>query len=198
MDALEAIRTRTSVSALTDPGPTDAQLAAILEAGARAPDHGRLRPWSFLVVRDEARNLLGEVLAEATRLSDPQASAALLDRERQKPLRAPVILVVAVTPQPHRTVPEIEQVLAGAAAAQNVLLAAHALGLGTIWRTGDKAYDGHVKQALGLPPNAAIIGFLYLGTPAPATPRKPAKDAVTAVEWGRVPRAFASPSPTAE
>jgi nitroreductase len=198
MDTLKAICTRTSVSFLAEPGPTDAQLALILQAAARAPDHGRLRPWRFVLVRGEARQRLGDVLAEATRLANPDAPAPLLDRERQKPLRAPVILVVAVTLQQHRTVPEIEQILAGGAAVQNSLLAAHALGLGAMWRTGDKAYDGHVKQALGLPPNSAIIGFIYLGKPASDVRRKPGEHSVTAVEWGESPRDFIVPLAAAE
>lgn len=183
MDALEALCTRTSVSSLAEPGPTDAQFETMFRAASRAPDHGRMRPWRFLVVRGEARARLGEVMAEGLRLADPEASTALLERERRKPLRAPAILVVAVTLQPRPGVPEIEQVIAGGAAAQNILLAAHALGLGAIWRTGERAYDDHVKQALGLPPNGAVIGFVYLGTPAPGAQRKPVESPVDAVEW---------------
>lgn len=198
MDALEALCTRTSVSSLIEPGPTDEQLATILRAASRAPDHARLRPWRFLIVRGDARRRLGEVMADALRLSDPEAPEPLLERERQKPMRAPAILVVSVTPRERPGVPEVEQVLAGGAAAQNILLAAHALGLGAIWRTGGTAYDENVIRALELDPGSRIVGFLYLGTPAGEAKRRPSDETVNALEWaaerGAPSRAFAVPA----
>jgi nitroreductase len=195
MNVFEAINTRISVPALTDPGPTDVQWEILLRAGARAPDHGRLRPWRFLIVRGAARELLGEVMAEALRVSKPDAPSELLDRERRKPLRAPALLVVAVVPVPHSGVPEIEQILAGGAAAQNILLAAHALGLGAIWRTGAPAYNGDVARALGLPTQGRIVAFIYLG--APQAPALNSADATppSAIEWGVSPREFLLPTP---
>jgi len=194
MNVFEAINTRISVQALTDPGPTDVQWEILLRAGARAPDHGRLRPWRFLIVRGAARELLGEVMAEALRVTKPDAPSELLDRERRKPLRAPALLVVAVVPVPHSGVPEIEQILAGGAAAQNILLAAHALGLGAIWRTGAPAYIGDVARALGLPTQGRIVAFIYLG--APQAPALNSADATppSAIEWGVSPREFVLPT----
>ena len=199
MDVFEAINTRTSVSVLRDPGPTDRQWEILLRAGARAPDHGRLRPWRFFIVRGEARALLGCVMAEALRASKPDTPAEALDRERRKPSRAPALLVVAVVPVPHSGVPEIEQILAGGAAAQNILLAAHALGLGAIWRTGAPAYSEDVARALGLPAQGRIVAFIYLGAPhdpgAPHAPavRSAAAEPPGAVDWGATPREFRSP-----
>jgi nitroreductase len=97
---------------------------------------------------------------------------AALVKERAKPLRAPLIVVVAARLREHRGVPEVEQVVAAGAAAQNLLVAAHALGFGGFWRTGAAAYDEGVKRALGLSPHDAIVGFVYLGTAAgaPAAP----------------------------
>ena len=193
MNVFEAMNTRISVPVLTDPGPTDPQWEILIRAGARAPDHGRLRPWRFFIVRGAARELLGDVMAEALRASNPDTPAEILDRERRKPLRAPALLVVAVVPVPHSGVPEIEQVLAGGAAAQNILLAAHALGLGAIWRTGAPAYDGDVARAFGLAAQGRIVAFIYLG--APHAPAIRGSDAAppSAIEWGATPREFALP-----
>ncbi len=193
MDVFEAINTRISASVLRDPGPTDRQWETLLRAGARAPDHGRLRPWRFLIVRGEARELLGDVTAEALRASKPDTPSEALDRERRKPSRAPAILVVAVVPVAHSGVPEIEQILAGGAAAQNILLAAHALGLGAIWRTGAPAYDGHVAQALGLPAQGRIVAFIYLGAPHAPAIRGVEAEPPSAVDWGAAPREFPLP-----
>ena len=86
------------------------------------------------------------------------------EKERTKLGRAPLVLVVAAV---HRgdAVPFVEQFASAAAAAQNALLAATTLGYGSMWRTGDPAYDARVITALGLSPADAIAGFLYIGTP---------------------------------
>jgi nitroreductase len=166
MDAIEALTTRRSPAKLVEPAPSEEQLALMLRAGARAPDHGRLRPWRFIVLRGAARERFGEVMAQTLKSRAPDVPAEVLEREKRKPMRAPLVVVVAASVQPEHKIPVIEQILAAGSAAQNVLLAAYALGFGGMWRTGDSAYDAHVKEALGLAANDAIVGYLYLGTPA--------------------------------
>jgi nitroreductase len=171
VEALDALCTRASPPGLTEPAPDAAALDRMLRAGARAPDHGRLRPWQFILVEGAARNRLGDVLADALVRREPGIPQAAIDKERAKPMRAPLLIVVAARLREHRGVPGVEQVVAAGAAAQNILLAAHALGFGAFWRTGAAAYDDSVKKALGLRPSDAIVGFLYVGTPtAPAAP----------------------------
>ncbi len=89
-----------------------------------------------------------------------------LQQEKAKPLRAPMILIVAARIQTQSRIPAVEQLLSAGAAAQNILLAAHALGFGSAWKTGDAAYDHEIKAALGLGDLDAIVGFIYLGTRA--------------------------------
>ena len=184
MDAIEALMTRTTVGQLVEPAPDGAVLQAILQAGLRAPDHGRLRPWKFMVVRGEARKALGEVLAGSLRHRMGGAADAQVQRERQKPLRAPLIVVVAALVSEGSSIPTIEQVLSAGAAAENILVAAHALGYAAAWKTGDAAYDADVKAAFGLRPQDAIVGFLYLGSPAkPAARPAPVDVAAHVQEW---------------
>jgi nitroreductase len=174
MEALEALTTRASPLTLGEPGPDGGAIEVMLCAAARAPDHGRLRPWRFIVIAGNARQALGDVLAAALHRREPDASPATLDKERAKPLRAPLVVIVVARVREHRNVPAIEQVISAGAAAQNILVAAHALGFGGFWRTGAAAYDSGIKEALGLRPQDAIVGFLYLGTiavPAPSLPR---------------------------
>lgn len=182
MEALEALHTRASVAALDDPAPSEDQLTAMLKAASRAPDHGLMRPWRFLVIRGEARHRLGEVMVEAARLREPGITVEFLDRERNKPLRAPLLVVIAAKPRERRGVPEIEQLLAAGAAAENIMLAAHAFGFGAMWRTGDAAYDERIKAALGLEPGDAIVGFLYIGTPKAPTSDRPRPESL-AFAW---------------
>lgn len=177
MDAIDALTSRFSAPRLAEPAPAEADIETMLAAAARAPDHGRLRPWKFILVRGAARERLGDVLADALRRRDPSTRDSALSRERAKPLRAPLIVVVAAAVKPdHPKIPEIEQVLSAGCAAQNILLAAHALGYGAIWKTGAPSYDDGVKAALGLAPKDHIVGFLYVGTvdeEAPAAVDRP-------------------------
>ncbi len=171
MDAYEALVTRISPKELGEPAPDEATLHKIIAAALRAPDHGRLRPWRFIAIRGKGRKRLGDVLAAALNRRDPDAGAEL-ERERQKPMRAPLVLVAAVHITPSPKIPAVEQVLAAGAAAQNILLACHALGFGAVWKTGPAAYDASVKEALGLEAADEIAGFLFIGTPA-STPKAP-------------------------
>lgn len=172
MDALELLLGRASAAALGEPGPDAGALDIMFQAALRAPDHGRLRPWRFVVVQGARREAFGEVLAASLLRREPDATEELLRRERGKALRAPTIVVVAARVAKGHKIPEAEQVASAAAAAQNVMLAAHAQGYGAIWRTGAPAYDPGVAAALGLAAEDAIVGFLYMGTrtaePVPA------------------------------
>lgn len=186
MDALEAITTRHSVAPpfLTDPAPDEEQLRQILAAGAAAPDHGRLRPWRFVVVRGEARVRLGEVFAQALLKREPEASDQALDQERQRPLRAPLVVAVISRIQREGKIPAVEQILSTGAAAENILLAAHALGFGAKWLTGANAYDERVRHALGATREDILAGFLHLGTIDRSPPAVPHADVEHhALEW---------------
>lgn len=163
MELLEGIESRTSAAKLGEPAPTREHLERIINAGLRAPDHGRLRPWRFVVLEGAARAKLGDVMADMLRAKVPDATQDQLNAERNKPLRAPLIVAVAAKITKGK-IPEIEQVLAVGAATQNMFLAAHALGYGAMWKTGGAAYDPKVKALLGLVPEDHIVGLLYLGT----------------------------------
>jgi nitroreductase len=187
MNALDVVLTRQSVppAFLGEPAPDDAALERILAAGASAPDHGRLRPWRFILIRGPARVRLGEVFAQALLKRQPDAPEAALEQERARPMRAPLLIAVAAKVDPrHPKIPEIEQILSTAAAAQNILIAAHAQGFGAKWLTGANAYDEHVKGALGLAPDDRLTGFIHIGTIEGSPPAVPHADpGAHIVEW---------------
>ena len=164
MDALELLVNRESAMKLSSPGPDQDALDKMFQSALRAPDHGRLRPWRFVVIPEEKREHFGELMADCLRRMDPTASGEMLQRERDKAMRAPIIVVAAATVQRGHKIPEVEQLVSAAAAAENIMLAARAQGFGAMWKTGAPAYDAAVKQALGLDPDNDIVGFLYIGT----------------------------------
>jgi len=170
VDALEAIRARRSVGRLTEPAPSDSELEQLLDAAAAAPDHGELKPWKFVVLRGDEKDDFGVVLEEAyvarCRAIGAQPTEGQLKKERTKLGRAPLVVIACAINQHSEEIPWIEQILAVGSAVQNMLLAATAMGFGSMWRTGPPAYDHRVMRALDLTDDDAIVGFIYLGTPA--------------------------------
>ena len=173
VDLLNAIDSRASALKLIEPGPTPPHLEQIMRAAVRAPDHGRLRPWRFVVLEGAARDKLGASMARLSLVKFPHSTAEQLEGERRKVLRAPTIIVVAAHITPGK-IPEIEQIAAVAAGVENMVLVAQALGYGAMWKTGAAAYDTQAKTELGLTPQDHIVAFLYLGTTALAGTAAPA------------------------
>ncbi len=166
-------RFSTPAKALNDPAPDEAQLAEILQVAMSAPDHGRLYPYRFITIRGDARYRLSEIFVQATRQREPDVDAAYLAKQREKPLRSPLIVVVVASLVESEKIPEIEHMLSAGAAAPKVQLASNALGFGSIWLTGANAYDDYVRGELGIAANEQIIGFIYLGTPQLEIPPRP-------------------------
>lgn len=187
MEAIDLLLTRRSISAkdMTGPGPSEAELKTLLTAGTRVPDHGKIGPWRIQVLREAGQKALGEVLAK--RFAAQHGAAAnekMIQFERERPARAPLLLVVTARLQPEHKVPLMEQKLSGGALCMNLLNAAHALGYVAQWLTEWPAFDAEVKAALGHAPETDIIGFIYVGKPAvpPMERERPGLDTVVS-EW---------------
>lgn len=185
--ALEALLSRQSQWPLAAPAPSDTELNLIFDAALRAPDHGRLRPWRFVVVRDEARDDLGQALVEAAARRDPEAPAETHEQRRRKAFAAPMIIVIAASISTATKVPEIEQLLSVGAASMNLLNAIHMLGYGGFWATGVDAYDPDIHNILDFEPNERVLGFLFVGTPPenPEVAPRPDRGDFVREWWGR-------------
>jgi nitroreductase len=171
MDALTALHTRNSINLLCEPGPNPEQINNIVKAGLRACDHCSLTPWKFLLIEGLARLKFGELMVKAKEAADQRPiTAELAAKMRSKPLRAPTILAIVAAIKEHPKVPEIEQVLSAGAAAQMMMTAAHAQGVGAIWRSGSLMFTEQMRQGLNLAVDDQIVGFIYLGTAKIAKP----------------------------
>ena len=180
---LEILKSRASTGELTEPGPDETALGEILSAAVRAPDHGKLRPWRFYIVRGDARKRLSDLFAEALLHREPEATPAQVEKERAKPMRSPVTVVVVAKVVEGHKIPVIEQVLSTGAAAMNILNAAHALGFAAKWVTGANCYDPCFLAEFGLEPTDLLAGFIHIGTAkSVATPERPDAAAFT-TEW---------------
>jgi nitroreductase len=164
MELFAAVETRTSAARLAEPGPSPEELDRLLQAAGRAPDHGRLKPWRLIVLKDALREAFTAAAAEAKLARLPVVTAEQLAAEREKMNLSPTIVVIGCAVNRAQTkIPEIEQVIAVGAAAQNLFLAAHDMGYGVMWKTGAAAYDPAVKTTLGLRPDDHIVAIMHLG-----------------------------------
>jgi nitroreductase len=162
MDALQALTTRRSVRVYrADPVPRDL-IEQILEAARHAATANNLQPWEFVVVTDRAAR---------------QRLTAATDHGQQIAL-APVCIAVLCKDCKYY----LED---GANASQNLLTAAHALGLGACWVAGDKKpYADEVCELLGVPPGYHLVSLLTVGYAAeqPVLPKRPLADMI---HWER-------------
>ncbi|WP_339845367.1 nitroreductase family protein [uncultured Halopseudomonas sp.] len=165
MDALTALHERVSVTRLEGPAPTSQQREILFHAALRAPDHAWLRPWRFLVIEDDGQRRLGDLFAKAALADSPGLDPLALERVRRKPERAPLVIVAIASHRVHPKVPTLEQDMSCAVAVGNMLIAAHAMGLGAVWRTGSMASHPVVRDGLGLGENERIVAYLYVGQP---------------------------------
>lgn len=165
MDVFEAIHNRHSQGKVKQDVVPRKLTEKLLDAAAQAPNHYKVRPWRFVVLTGDALNNLGDVMAASQRDQHPDFPQEAFDKTRSLPLRAPLMIAVSVDKPSEPKVLEIENICAVAAAIQNLLLAAHAMGLGAKWRTGEWARDAKVKEFLGFEPDQHIVGFIYVGYP---------------------------------
>ncbi len=184
MTPIDNLLTRASISELAEPAPSGEDLDLILQAGLRAPDHGKLRPWRFVLIRGAARAAWAEAIVTALLAREPDAPQAAIDKQRNRVLNAPLIIALGAKLRPGHKIPEIEQMLSVGAATMNMLNALHALGYGGVWLTGANSFDPAVVKALGLDETDKLAGFLFVGTPksAPLATRRPTL-ADHVVEW---------------
>jgi nitroreductase len=170
---IDAIRSRRTVKKMDlERSPTQDQLDEIIGAAMWAPNHHMTEPWRFVVVSGQGRRRLGDALAAAS-LSVPGEKPVpeRVEIERSKPLAAPIIVVLISSPQVGEKIVPQEELVAAGAALQNMLLAAHSLGLGSFVRTGLLAYSDELRRLFGMNERESLVGMVYLGyVSGPATP----------------------------
>jgi nitroreductase len=183
--AIRNLLTRSSLAGafMKAPAPDDAQLALILGAAQRAADHGRLRPWRFIVVRqDDYEPFFDRLAAAATRVQGDPARYEMNRDKYRLTARAPLLVVAAAKIDRTQKIAPIEQAFAAAGATQLVLSAAHALGFAAFLFSGAGVFDPQFKAGLGLTPEDHLLGFICIGTPA--GPGKPGPSPEQAIRDG--------------
>jgi nitroreductase len=165
-ETLSFLERRRSASAmsLAAPGPGPEALAELLTVSARAPDHGKLNPWRFVVLRGEAK---AAFVAGLERIAAGRPDAAKAHAKLGK-IRTPPVTVAVVSRVLEGEIPEWEQVLSAGAVCTLMVVAAQAMGFGANWITDWYAYDPGALSLLGAEPGERVAGYIHLGTPTDA------------------------------
>jgi len=181
MDALELLLNRRSMAKLAAPAPEGKALENIIRAGLRAPDHANLTPWRFVISQGSGLHKLANILASAAEANN--SDEAVIEKMKNAPFRAPMVITVIAKVTPHEKVPAFEQHLSAGCAVQAMQMAAVAQGFQGMWRSGNLMFHPDVKEAFGLEGEDHIVGFLYLGTPEGSTMKAPERDLSKFIEF---------------
>jgi len=176
MDAIKNLLTRNSISKLTEPYPSMDEMKLVYKAALRAPDHAWLRPSEFIEVTGKGLDKLSKIFTDYIKDTNDDLNDLIIQKYKNAPYRAPMIIVLITNIKEHPKVPEIEQIISLGAAAQNILLGIHEIGYSAVWRTGNMAFNPEITKFLGLEENFKIIGYLYVGTPTGKLKKIPKMD----------------------
>ncbi|WP_159951179.1 nitroreductase [Rhizobium sp. 18065] len=181
---VDYLSVRRSVPAfqMCEPGPNREEIEAILTLAVRVPDHGKIAPWRFVVYRGAERARLGEELLAMAITKNPDLSAEMIEVERNRFTRAPVVIAVISTAAPHFKIPEWEQIMSAGAVCLNLLMAANAHGYVSNWLSEWFAFDQQAYPLLGVNPGEKVAGFIHIGSttfPIIERPRPALADVVT-------------------
>ena len=163
--ALKNILERNSHRNLTDPIPSKDEMEKVFQAALRAPDHAWVRPSRFIQVSGAGLQKLSDTFVEVAKESFEDLTDDKIEKYKNAPFRAPLIVILVSSKKDHPKVPRIEQIISTGTAGQNIMLALNALGYGAIWRTGRFAFNAKISERLGLNDDQTIIGYIYIGTP---------------------------------
>ncbi|NLU98102.1 nitroreductase [Marinomonas sp. UCMA 3892] len=163
MDAIDALMTRRSYSrgSLLQPAPNRAELAQILQAAMTVPDHGNLKPWRFVVIQGQGMKDLEGLLR--TIYDGEVENEEYFQRFIEEIINTPMMICVYSAINQDTSVSVLDQQLAGAAACEHILLAAHAMGFGGIWHSQET--DDALRQMLQMGEEDQVLGVISLGTP---------------------------------
>lgn len=188
-DVKEHLATRRSIPipALQEPAPTGEELERILTLAVRVPDHGKLAPWRFILIREENARALGHEMGRVLAAREGALSEARQAFEDNRFTRAPLVVAVVSTAAPHVKIPEWEQVLSAGAVTMNLIHAVHAHGYAANWVTEWVAYDEEAKAVLGIAPAEKVVGFVYIGTPSEPPSERPRPALAAVVSEAKAP-----------
>lgn len=176
-----AITGRRSVKEFTGQPVPRGLIARLIDVAVWAPNHRLTEPWRFYALDGAARERLGEVARRVTLAkvgSVPGGDRAVAERKAAEAAAAwasvPALIYVTTVSAPDPEV-DLENYGAVCCAVQNLLLAAHAAGLGTSWSSGAVAAAEELRAVVGAGADERMVGLIRLGYPDPAARPRPSR-----------------------
>lgn len=164
MDALHLLQHRRSSKKFGDIAPNKDQLEAILKAGLRAPDHGHLKPYHFVVIEQSAMDKFHHYMRSV--VDEFGLDEEMYKKARKLSERAPMVIgVVAKITKGIAKVPEWEQLVTAGCATYAMQLAANAQGFETCWISNKWVNGSAMRQAFDCGENDQIIALVMIGSP---------------------------------
>jgi nitroreductase len=161
---IDTILGRRSTTRLVEPAPTPAELDIVLQAATTVPDHGALHPWRFVVVSGGGRRTFADALVAAARGDGPRLDERFEAKVSSKAYVAPMCVAVIASPTDDHKVPEWEQVASASCTGYAMALAAHAIGLGAIWKSAPFVDAPAMRACFGMTGSERLLGWVNLGT----------------------------------
>lgn len=150
----------------------------MVQAASTVPDHGELKPYRFVIVdTKEGQTRFGDALAAAGAEAKPDLSPGLLEKLRHKAFAAPALVIVIAAPLPGHKIPVWEQIVTASCTGYALVLAAHALGLGAIWKSAPMLTGRALTETLAMQPDEQILGWINVGQPERPGATRPADTA---------------------
>lgn len=163
---IDTILNRQSIKFVQAPGPNQEQLELILQAAMRAPDHGKIRPWRFALIREADTLRILDIAIQAGIANNKPIPEHKIEKSRKWLEKVPLIIALACAPDPSGRIREEESKLSVATAVMNMQLAAHSMGFGAYWSTGVGTYLDGVGDELGFDAlDYRFMGYMSVGTP---------------------------------
>jgi nitroreductase len=194
---LELLRTQRAVRLFTDQPVDDETIHTLIAAAVRAPNGANVQPWHFIVVRDhETKVKLGEIFDD---VGSNFYGATAPERTPWKDVPVIIVVCTRVDPPHSEWKPEdfvypiklLDPTRMGPSifpAVQNLLLTAHALGLGSVLTTRLATRVDDVRAVLGIPEDYTVQAALPIGWPAKKygrSKRKPVREVTSREKWGQ-------------
>ena len=168
---LEFLLSRKSFGRLGHPVPSEAEVMKILSVAATAPDHGRLKPYRFVVLSGDSQNSLADAFEATSKRQNPNLEQQAYDKARMKALAAPMLICLIYSPKESR-IPTWEQRVTAACTGFGVTLGCHALGFAAIWKSISLDIGDEVKSALNMSSEEELLGWVNVGTAGGELPQR--------------------------
>jgi nitroreductase len=163
----QLITTRRSTKPATFNGATipDQQIHQLLELANWAPTHGSTEPWRFIVYSGDAVRQFCHQHAELYKQNTPpeKFTAAKYEKQQHNGDKASHLIAIYMQRGSNPNITVLEEICAAAAAVQNILLGAEAMGIAVLWSTGGTVLQPAMKKYLALGEEDIMIGLLYMG-----------------------------------